>query len=266
MNVDTFFASHSLLISSLFLLESMLQLLDIISFRRFVILHIQFARRCSGVARQDYDQRHVIDVVLKSFKRAPNMSEAENSSDSTMFISSDQKLSEKQKEKNMKKRNRDILTFSSPGPRQAQIDSIKRESKPPNFLLPEHTSKKTYRCASVSTIFRGATEVEFRATFLPAGEADRSGVEEEDYIQNSENVIEVEQEFVLDKDKCTCPVCRGRMDCDVEWIFIGKCAICFETDIQCSLICSSNNYEHGLCGECLEHYKQKIKGKQNDNY
>ena len=132
------------------------------------------------------------------------------------------------------------------------IAAKEKANHPTFYFLSIH--KKNYQCASISTIFRGATEVEFRATFLPAGEADRSGVEEEDYIQNSENVIEVEKEFVLDKDKC--PACRGRMDCDVEWIFTGKCAICYTEDIQCSLVCSSNNYEHGLCDECLKHYKQ----------
>ena len=176
----------------------------------------------------------------------------EKSNNSIEYGSRDPNLLGKEKEKK-KRRSRSDLMFNSPGPLQAHINPTRR-SKPPNFLLPEYTSNKTYRCATVSTIFRGPTEVEFRATFLSAREADRSGVEEEDNFPNSENIIAFEPEFVLNKDKC--PVCRGRMDCDVELIFIGNCAMCFEKDIKCSLICSSKNSEHGLCGECFEHYKQ----------
>ena len=181
------------------------------------------------------------------------MNDFEKSSDSIKYGSRDPNLLEQEKEKKKKKRSRNDLMFNSPGRLQAQIDP-RRRSKPPNFLLPEYTSEETYRCASVRTIFRGPTEVEFRATFLSAREADRSGVEEEDNFPNSENLIELENEFALDKDKCPC--CRGRMDCDVEMIFIGNCAICFDTHVKCSLVCSSQNSEHGLCDECFEHYKQ----------
>ena len=182
------------------------------------------------------------------------MDDFEKSSDSTEFGSRHLNQSEKKEEKKKKKkRSSDNLMFISPGPLQAEIDR-RRRSKPPNFLLPEHTSKTSYRCVFVSTIFRGATEAEFRATFLPTGEADRSGGEEDDHFPNSENIIEVEKEIELDKDKC--PTCRGRIDYDVEVLFTGKCAICFTENTQCSLVCSLGCDSHGLCDMCFKHYEQ----------
>ena len=125
---------------------------------------------------------------------------------------------------------------------------------PPSVLLPEYTANKTYRIASVITVFDGPTDVEIRATFHQAGVSYRSGIEEGDHFPNSEIPFEDGNEFKLNTKEC--PTCRQEMDYDVEILFTGKCAVCFTENTQCSLVCSSGCDSHGLCDMCFKHYKQ----------
>lgn len=182
------------------------------------------------------------------------MNDFEKSSDSIKYGSGDPNLLEQEKEKKKKKKRcRNDLMFNSPGRLQAQIDP-KRISKPPNFLLPEYTSKKTYPCASVITLYKGRTYVEIQATFDPGEVSDRSRIEEGDHFSNSEIPFEDGNEFELNTKEC--PTCRQEMDYDVEFLFTGKCAVCFTENTQCSLVCSSGCDSHGLCDMCFKRYKQ----------
>ena len=147
------------------------------------------------------------------------------------------------------------LGFKCPGANQPDGETEGRRTRMPvNQLIVEDTTSKQYRCADVRKMFLGATRVEITATFVI--DEGSQEVFPGDLLRSEDNLIEVEKDYELDKEKC--PICRSHMDYDFAECFIGECGICHDQNVPCVLSCTNpmRNIKHALCEKvCHKRYE-----------